>query len=173
MKHKKLSLFIFILLASSLAACGGTSAEPVATMPVVTNTVAAAPPTEVPPTEIPPTEAPPTEIPPTEVPPTEAPPTETPIPELEPGDPQRGQDIFINGGSYEHYTPETACISCHSLDGRVSAGYRSRAIAAGRGNARRGTCARACRRRIPARVDHEPTGIHRPNLQQQNEQYGR
>lgn len=36
-------------------------------------------------------------------------------------DPQRGLEIFVNGGESEWYTADLACVTCHSLDGSVSA----------------------------------------------------
>ena len=36
------------------------------------------------------------------------------------GDPERGRDIFMNGGAHELYKPEYACATCHTLDGSKS-----------------------------------------------------
>lgn len=91
---------ILLISAAALAACGGSAAEPAA--PVAEAQAAPAD----------------TAVPPTEVPPTEVPPTDTPEPQLTAE--ERGREIFYNGGSYELYKPESACASCHSLDGTVS-----------------------------------------------------
>ena len=37
------------------------------------------------------------------------------------GDPERGRQIFENGGAHENYKPQYYCMRCHSLDG--SEGY--------------------------------------------------
>jgi mono/diheme cytochrome c family protein len=97
--NKRLVLaWTLLVLAVLLAACGSAAAEP-AVPP--TNTAA-------------PTEAPPTA--------TAPPPTDTPEPPHV-ADPQRGREIFLNGGANESYNSDTACGHCHSLDGSVSAKY--------------------------------------------------
>jgi mono/diheme cytochrome c family protein len=54
---------------------------------------------------------------------------ETPVETAEPqaaeevqaaADPQRGREIFFNGGAHESYQQKFACTTCHSLDGTVS-----------------------------------------------------
>ena len=74
-----------------------------------------------------------TAVPPTvaAVPPTDTPPAVTPEPEiaLAPGDPQRGQDIFENGGAHETYKPQYYCGRCHSLDGSDGDGPTLQGIA--------------------------------------------
>ncbi len=72
--RSQMLLFLMLLTAVFLAACGGEDPTPVPPTEV---------PTEVPPTAVPPTEVPPTEVPPTEVP-TEVPPTAVPEPTAEP-----------------------------------------------------------------------------------------
>jgi mono/diheme cytochrome c family protein len=109
-KNTILKMFL-VLFAALLVACSG-AAEPAAE-PLPADTA-------VPLTEVPLTEVPPTEVSPTE---TALPATDTHEAEiaLEAGDPQRGQEIFLSGGAYENYNASSACISCHTLDGRVGA----------------------------------------------------
>jgi len=64
----------------------------------------------------------------TAVPPTISPTAAAPTPESEvadetlaTGDPERGREIFMNGGAHESYKPKYACATCHSLDGTVGA----------------------------------------------------
>ncbi len=49
---------------------------------------------------------------------TPVPPTNTPIPEITSGDPERGREIFENGGENEASTSlGSLCSNCHTLDG--------------------------------------------------------
>lgn len=77
------------------------------------------------------TDEPPTAPVPT-LPPANTPPADTPEQEiaLEPGDPERGHDVFLNGGAHEDYKPERVCIRCHSLDGSDGGGPTLQGIAA-------------------------------------------
>jgi len=54
------------------------------------------------------------------------------------GDPERGREIFEDGGAHELYEPKYACATCHTLDGSVgdgeSAGPSIRGIAARAGD---------------------------------------
>jgi cytochrome c2 len=38
------------------------------------------------------------------------------------GDPDRGREIFMNGGAHDNYKPSNYCSSCHSLDGSEDRG---------------------------------------------------
>jgi cytochrome c2 len=79
-----------------------------------------------------------TAVPATETPAAEAPTKSAEVQEvaivMEPGDPERGQDIFVNGGKDEAYDPERVCISCHSLDGSDGNGPTLQGIAERAGN---------------------------------------
>lgn len=110
-------LFLFVVM---LAGCSGAALEPDAlptAVPEPTTAPTAPAPTPSDPADESQTEtaeAQPTDDAPEEI--VEAEPTEVvqAIP-----DPQRGREIFTNGGADEFYKPEMACVTCHSLDGTV------------------------------------------------------
>ena len=79
-----------------------------------------------------PATATPTPVPATDTP---VPPTATPAPPptidvLEIGDPERGRDIFENGGEKYKDKPQYHCIRCHSLDGNEGYGPSLQGISA-------------------------------------------
>jgi cytochrome c2 len=105
---KKIEFLIgFFILAVVLTACGSVSTAQVA----LENT--AVPVTDIPAAETP---TPLAEVAEVEV-------------DTEPGDPERGHEIFMNGGANEAYSPDRVCIRCHSLDGSDGNGPTLQGIA--------------------------------------------
>ncbi|HEX9924604.1 MAG TPA: c-type cytochrome [Anaerolineae bacterium] len=106
------------LVVVLLAGCGGSAPAAVSEAPAAV----AAPEQAVPtPTSEPATLTP---EPPTATPISEPPPVtggESAIDSLEIGNPERGREIFENGGEKYIDIPQQRCIRCHSLDG--SEGY--------------------------------------------------
>jgi mono/diheme cytochrome c family protein len=104
------------LLVILLAGCGVSASTPVSEAPAVTAALEQAT------TTLTPESATPTPEPPTPTP--EPPPVtggESTIDPMEIGDPERGREIFENGGEKYIDIPQQRCIRCHSLDG--SEGY--------------------------------------------------